>query len=471
MELQCFLRNNDLIQHEIFISYNKEDVEFAERLVRRLERDTYNGNKIKCFFAPWDIAPGENIVLRIEEGLTHSKFIVLILSPSWLESDWTKLERAVPVYDDPAGMKGRIIPILRRNCDIPPSIRILRWLDFRTDRNFEREVKKLIARIIGLNFRSYLEGEKEISEYQPITVDLTVPYKKEELIVSNLFQVIQMPKYLNCAKARVKSRNDVWKLFPEGVNLPPFAFNEENQEIYTFSDIINPQQKLIQIISEQSSEKMHVIDVINSDKSSILIEILNRSMTAYMQNLGMIYDWKYQTKKTYYPLENNMDDSRYATWKVGGREYKRFLVKKTKSNKDYVHRSCKALFTIIGDYVFLKILPGWHFTIDGIEKPVNPRRMTSLSSKYMNIERNHSILNDIRFWIFKLSKGKDFIELNLGEDITATTTIIPFFADSDSGIEEDYRERLWYEGEPEIDEAEYVDDEEIDILEEEEVIE
>ena len=68
-------------------------------------------------------------------------------------------------------------------------------------------------------------------------------------------------------------------------------------------------------------------------------------------------------------------------------------------------------------------------------------------------------------------KGKDIIELNLGEDITATMSIIPFFAHSDSGIEEDYRERLWFEGEPEIDEAEYVDDEEIDILEKEGVIE
>lgn len=456
-------------KYDIFISYNKADVEFAERLVKRIELEPHKGRHLRCFFASWDVAPGENILLKIEDALTNSRLIALIMSPDWGKSDWTTLERAIPVYQDPAGLKGRIIPILRRNCEIPPSIRILNWLDFRTDRNFEREIRKLLARLKGEPYRTLLKTEKKEALAKTLSYqsfDSVEPEMQKELIVSNLFQILEMPIFLNRARAKVKKRSDVWSMLGEGVSLPVFAIREEKQEIYSFAPLDNPQQKINTLIQEPSTDKISVSDILNSEQYRLLIEILNRAMTAHMKGIGMVYDWK--NKKTFFPLEKDNDDSRYGSWNVGGREYYRFVVRKSKSGRYYIHRSCKATFTRIGSYLFLKIIPGWHFTSDGIFRAVPPNMMTSLSSRWMNIQRNHSVLDDVRFWVYKLSKGKEIIELDVGADTSIIILKVPFSSTMNRGIEEDYRERLWLEEEPIPDDSEKVlEEEDLEAIEEE----
>jgi hypothetical protein len=58
-------RNYD---YDAFVSYNKADKDFAERLVKRIETEIINGEPIKVFFAEWDIEYGENILLRLEKA-------------------------------------------------------------------------------------------------------------------------------------------------------------------------------------------------------------------------------------------------------------------------------------------------------------------------------------------------------------------------------------------------------------------
>ncbi|MFX0209723.1 MAG: toll/interleukin-1 receptor domain-containing protein [Candidatus Hodarchaeota archaeon] len=443
---------------DIFISYNNADSDFSEKLVSRIEQESYQNRNLICFFAEWDIEPGENILLKIEKAIEKSRFIGIIMSPEWLKSDWTTLERVVPVYDDPAGLKGKIIPILRRDCEIPPSIRILKWLDFRTDSNFEREVKKLISRLKGEPYRSLLKREEQI----PTSFDSTSPHVQDELLASNLFQVVELPNFFYRALSRVTKRDDVWKMLGEDVLVPVFALRDETKEIFSFSALNNPQQKLIQVV-QNNTEKIPIFNLLKTERYPILIELVNRAMTAHMKNIGMVYDWK--NKKTFFPLDDFNRDIRYATWKIGGREYTRFIVKKSNSGKYYIHRSCKATFTKIGDNLFLKVIPGWHFTTDGLFNPVPPKMMTSLSTKWMNIQRNHSILDDVRFWIQRLSLGNEYLELDVGADSPVIISSLPISSRIDHGIEEDYRERAWLEEEPVMDDLEVeIDEEELEEL-------
>lgn len=464
--MQLDSRKNPLENYDMFISYNKADVEFAERLVKRIEQEQFKGRRLKCFYDSWDIEPGENILLKIEEGLSCSRFIGLIMSPEWLKSDWTTLERVIPVYQDPSGIKARIIPILRRNCDIPPSIRILKWLDFRTDSNFESEIRKLVARLKGKSYRDLLDVEDSREVVTSSSFDSVTPEVQDELLVSNLFQVLRMPRYLAKARAKVKRRSEVWDMLGEGVSLPIFAVREDSQEIFSFSALNNPQQKITKVLQEPTTDRIAVLDVLKSNLYTVLIELLNRAMTGHMRNIGMIYDWR--NKKTYFPLEKDADESRYANWKVGDREHSRFVVRKAKSGRYFIHRSCKATFTRMGDYIFLKILPGWHFTYDGLQRAVSHDMMTSLSSRWMNIQRNHSVLDDVRFWIYKLSKGTENIEMNVGAETSVIISSTPFSATISRGIEGDYRERLWLEEEPSPDETEKMLEEEGETQNEEE---
>ncbi len=445
--------SNVMRSYDIFISYNSADVEFAESLVKRIEQEPYQDRHLRCFYASWDIEAGENILLRIEQALSNSRFIALIISPDWLKSDWTTLERVIPVYEDPAGVKARIIPILRRNCDIPPSIRILKWLDFRVDGNFDREIKKLLARVKGQTYRSVINDEDVAGRFTPRSVDAIAPETQEEILASNLFQVLQIPQFVNMARAKVKKREDVWNMLGE-VSLPIFALREDSQQIFSFATLNNPQQKISAIVQEASTNKISVAEILSSNQYSVIIEILNRAMTEHMKTIGMVYDWR--NKKTFFPLEKDGDENRYARWKIGSREFKRLVVSRAKSGKYYAHRFCKATFTRIGDSVFLKILPGWTFTYDGLFQAVSPNVMRSLSTKWMNIERNHSVLDDVRFWILKLSGEKETIKMNVGTDTMVVISTTPILSATNRGIEEDYRERLWFEEEPSPDETEAI---------------
>ena len=168
------------------------------------------------------------------------------------------------------------------------------------------------------------------------------------------------------------------------------------------------------------------------------------------EDLHMVYDYK-GTKKTFFPLEKLGDETRKMKWKVGTREWERFVVKKAEfAVPHYVHRSCKATFTQMSDWLYLKVLPGWHFTKDGNEEPVPPLKMASLSSRWMNRQRNHSILDDVRFWVYILSQGTNEIRLSLGDGLWAVVATIPAFATINRGIEGDYRKRMWQE-QPETD--------------------
>jgi len=61
----------------------------------------------------------------------------------------------------------------------------LNWLDFRTDRNFEREVKKLIARLTGKSVRQTLKIDKE-NKIPLQSTDSLTPDLQEEIIVKPL---------------------------------------------------------------------------------------------------------------------------------------------------------------------------------------------------------------------------------------------------------------------------------------------
>jgi hypothetical protein len=433
-------------KYDLFVSFSKADTEFAERLVKRVESEPYNNRLFRCFYAPWDIQPGENILLRIEEAEPKSRFIGIIMSPDWARSNWTTLERSIPVYDDPAGLKARIIPILRRNCEIPPSIRILNWLDFTHEINFERELRRLLARLGGSSGRP----NSEIKMSGAPHLDSTRAVIQDEILASNLFGVTEMPRFVYSASSKVKDRNEVFSMLGEGVLVPPFVIREDEQKVYSFSPLESTQTRLGEILNEKSTQKVLTTELVDNH-GFVVIELLNRSMTAHMRNLGMTYDWN--SKKTFYPLENFNDGVRTATWRVGNRQFKRKLVAKSKSGQYFAHRSCKATFQHFLDSTYLKVSPGWHFTVDGTKTPVVPLKMSSLSARWMNIERNHTLLDNLRFWANVLSKDSEKIVLDLGGDVPAEISSLPVVCGIDHGIEQDYRERLWYEAEPEPDEA------------------
>ena len=117
----------------VFLSYSRTDQAFVDELYRRLTRDG-----VACFFDKVSIAWGENFVRALETALDESDVIVAVLSPEFCASEWVTLERTSAMLDDPAGLRRRVRPLLRRTCDtLPRFLRPLQQLDVSTDHRFD----------------------------------------------------------------------------------------------------------------------------------------------------------------------------------------------------------------------------------------------------------------------------------------------------------------------------------------------
>src|SRR5689334_18062483 len=94
---------------DLFLCHTGANKDWVRDLATRLESETVDARPLRVFFDEWDIAPGENILARIEDGLRRSQFIAVALSPSLVRAAWPTLEWQTQVYDDPTGKRGRII--------------------------------------------------------------------------------------------------------------------------------------------------------------------------------------------------------------------------------------------------------------------------------------------------------------------------------------------------------------------------
>jgi hypothetical protein len=129
-----------------FISYAHEDASFAQKLAESL-----NASGVDLFFDKWDIHPGASIVKKIfDEGLGDCELFLIVLSPASVDSSWVRNELDVATVQRIEGLT-RIVPILKADCQIPMSLRPLRWLDMRSD--FEGGIRELTKLAYGVNDR------------------------------------------------------------------------------------------------------------------------------------------------------------------------------------------------------------------------------------------------------------------------------------------------------------------------------
>jgi hypothetical protein len=75
--------------YSCFISYSTKDQEFADRLYTDLQ-----ANGVRSWFAPHDVQGGKKLHEQIDEAIRVHDRVLLILSPSSIDSEWVKTEIA-----------------------------------------------------------------------------------------------------------------------------------------------------------------------------------------------------------------------------------------------------------------------------------------------------------------------------------------------------------------------------------------
>ena len=97
---------NSKFHFDVFLSHSSKDKE----IVRHMAECLRNAG-LRVWFDEWAMLPGDNIPTKIEEGLEHSRVLVLCMSANAFDSDWTQLESQTIRFRDPLNKERRLIPL------------------------------------------------------------------------------------------------------------------------------------------------------------------------------------------------------------------------------------------------------------------------------------------------------------------------------------------------------------------------
>jgi tetratricopeptide (TPR) repeat protein len=112
----------------VFLSHSSKDKPFVRDLANALEA----GGEIKVWLDEREIDYGQNIVLKIAEGL-DADFVLLILSPDSVDSKWVKEEWTDAYWDQVENQSTKFAGVLYRDCRIPRLLRNKKYFDLRTN--------------------------------------------------------------------------------------------------------------------------------------------------------------------------------------------------------------------------------------------------------------------------------------------------------------------------------------------------
>jgi TIR domain len=109
-------------KYDIFISYSSKDRDWIKRnLLSRLEE-----NNFKVCIDYRDFSPGMPAIKNIEQSVLASYKTLLVMTPDYLESDWTEFENILLQTLDQL----RMLPLLRKKCNLPLRLKTLTYLNF-----------------------------------------------------------------------------------------------------------------------------------------------------------------------------------------------------------------------------------------------------------------------------------------------------------------------------------------------------
>ena len=92
--------------YDVFLSHSAKDKSVVRPLAERLRKDG-----LKVWLDEEQIKPGDSIPAKIEEGLEHSRVLVLCMSANAFGSDWAQLEAGTFRFRAPLNKERRFIPL------------------------------------------------------------------------------------------------------------------------------------------------------------------------------------------------------------------------------------------------------------------------------------------------------------------------------------------------------------------------
>ncbi len=434
---------------DIFLCHTGADKPWVESLAERIELVPYEDRHLGVIFDKWDFPKGGNIVLDIDNHIDECRFIGLVVSKAMLAAEWPTLERTIAVWSDPSGRQGRVLPLLIENLDLPPSLRVRNWIDFRDPARFEESFFELIGRLRGEPVRRGRGGLRPLevpAAYAPAPFVISSSNAADavtEQLVANLLPVTSLPTVVQVAETAMRKKSDIRK-YTESKDVPPFILREKN--VFTFSDLhdsTNPLQNAIDI--KTLRDDYFAPWFADEDRRRWAMELLNLELKQHCWRRHLRFDGK-GGRFFFRPKE---DGDKAIDWLIGGKTHTRHVTTRhyafrkgergvTKEEFGWRHQALRAVFLHLPNGLFLKLSPTYMLTQEDGKTPRGGSRVGPILSQWLNQERNGQMLRSLRFWSLVLTRGqKDALRITTGHegivvDLTPATGMIGFGINGDS---------------------------------------
>ncbi|MCP4582232.1 MAG: TIR domain-containing protein [candidate division Zixibacteria bacterium] len=125
-------------KYDVFISHSSKDKSVPRAIAKRLRDDG-----LRVWFDEWELKGDDSDPAKIEDGLEHSRVLVLCMSKNAFGSDWAKLEAGTFRFRDPLNKDRRFIPLRLDKAHIPGSLGQFMYINWQP-KDREREYGKLL---------------------------------------------------------------------------------------------------------------------------------------------------------------------------------------------------------------------------------------------------------------------------------------------------------------------------------------
>jgi len=162
---------------QVFISYSRKDLSFVEQLASDLENAG-----IDVWYDVSGIAGGARWRSEIENALRNSQYVIVVLSPDSIVSEWVERE-----FLFSSNLRLKIIPLMYRPCELPLNYVDLNYIDVQGE-NYGREFPDLL-RALSVDPKAVALPRARTKQRAPgfTTVYLVLGIALIALIVGGLF--------------------------------------------------------------------------------------------------------------------------------------------------------------------------------------------------------------------------------------------------------------------------------------------
>jgi hypothetical protein len=127
---------------KVFLSHTKADKEFVRRLAKDLKEYGF-----PVWLDEWELRVGDSLVGEIEKGIDTSAWMIIVLSPAALKSEWVLKELRAGLVRETERGKVFVLPALYAKVELPPFLRDKFYADF-TD-SYEDGLRLIRDRLVG----------------------------------------------------------------------------------------------------------------------------------------------------------------------------------------------------------------------------------------------------------------------------------------------------------------------------------